>query len=406
MDYYLLTDLTAQLGYELAVSGAETFRVEETMQRVLRAYGVESQVYSIPNCIMVSLEAANGKPLMVMKRIGYHGNDLDAVERLSALSRRLCAETPEVDVAAQWLEETVANRRSYGIALSYLGHFLVAAGFCPVFGGTPRDCLWAGALGLIIGLVTRILDRLEVNPFFSTIAAAFAAAIPAYLGAALGVVDSPDAAIIGALMLLVPGLLITNSMRDIIYGDTNSGINRIVQVLLSALAIAMGTAGAWHLTSPLYGAVTASALTYPAWVQCAATGIACMGFVVLFNVHGGGRPLCALGGALTWMVYLLCGALGFGIYGQNFFAAIFAAAYAETMARIRKYPVTSYQVISAVPLLPGAGIYYTMSLGLGGSMQLSLEKGLQTAGVAGALAAAILLVSTLFRLYTTRRKKS
>ena len=68
-------------------------------------------------------------------------------------------------------------------------------------------------------------------------------ALPAYAAAGLGWLNSPDAAIIGALMLLVPGLLITNSMRDIIYGDTNSGVFRIVSVVLSALAIALGTEG-------------------------------------------------------------------------------------------------------------------------------------------------------------------
>jgi len=106
MDYYLLTDMAAQIGYELAAAGAETFRIEETMRRVLAAYGIECETFAIPNCVMVSLEADNGKPLMVMKRVGFHGNDLDAVERLNALSRRICAETPDLAVAAQWLEET------------------------------------------------------------------------------------------------------------------------------------------------------------------------------------------------------------------------------------------------------------------------------------------------------------
>ena len=152
----------------------------------------------------------------------------------------------------------MSRRRSAGaIPVYYLGNFLAAAGFCPVFGGTLRDSLWAGLLGLIIGFVTRRMDKLETNPFFSTIAAAFAMAVPAYLAAAFGLVDYVDAVIIGSLMILVPGLLITNSMRDIIYGDTNSGVNRIVQVLLSALAIAMGTAAAWHITSSLYGQTAA-----------------------------------------------------------------------------------------------------------------------------------------------------
>ena len=231
MDYYLLTDLAAQVGHGLAISGAETFRVEDTIRRILRAYGIECEVFAIPNCLTISFEAANGKPLTIMKRIGFHGNDLDAVEQFNALSRRICRETPEVEVAVQWLEETQAACRRYSLPVYYLGHYLGAFGFCFVFGGTLRDSLWAGLLGLIIGLVNGFLNRLEVNPFFRTIAASFFMAAPAYLAASLGWMDSVDSSIIGALMILVPGLLITNSMRDIIYGDTMSGVNRLVQVL-------------------------------------------------------------------------------------------------------------------------------------------------------------------------------
>ena len=406
MDYYLLTDLTARIAYHLALSGAETFRIEETMRRIIGAYGIECQAFAIPNCVMVSLEAANGKPLMVMKRVGFHGNDLEAVEKLNALSRRICAETPAPEVAAQWLKETLAERRTYSVAAYYLGNFLGAAGFCPVFGGTMRDSLWAGLMGLIIGFVTRQMDRWETNPFFSTITAAFLMAVPAYLAAGFHLIDYVDAVIIGSLMILVPGLLITNSMRDIIYGDTNSGINRIVQVLLSALAIAMGTAAAWQVTSGVYG-ITASAgsASYPAWAQAIMIFIACTGFFILFNVHGWGSFLCAFGGVVTWMAYLLLRELGVGIYGMNFFASVIAAIYSEVMARSRKYPVTSYLVISSIPLLPGAGIYYTMSFGLEGNMQAALQKGLETAGVAGSIAVAILLVSTVFRLVTSQRGK-
>ena len=405
MDYYLLADMTVQIGYELAVAGAETYRVEETMRRVIEAYGTEGQAFAIPNCVAVSFVTPNTKPLTIMKRVCYHGNDLERIEKLNALSRRICAEVPDPETAQRWLKETTAAVRSYAVWIYYLGNFMAAAGFCCVFGGTVRDWLWAGLSGLIIGFVTRCMDRLEVNPFFSTIAASFLMALPAYVAAGLGWLDCVAVVIIGALMLLVPGLLITNSMRDIIYGDTNSGVNRIVQVLLSALAIAMGTAAAWHITSSLYGQTAASTLSYPFWLQAIAIAVACTGFVILFNVHGWGRCLCALGGVVTWMAYLLCGELGLGPYGANFIAAAVAAVYAEGMARARKYPVTSYQVISAVPLLPGAGIYYTMSLGLNGSTQLALQRGFATAGIAGSIAAAILLVSSVVRLFTAQRKK-
>lgn len=407
MDYYLLTDLAAQVGHGLAISGAETFRVEDTIRRILRAYGIECEVFAIPNCLTISFEAANGKPLTIMKRIGFHGNDLDAVEQFNALSRRICRETPEVEVAVQWLEETQAACRKYSLPVYYLGHYLGAFGFCFVFGGTLRDSLWAGLLGLIIGLVNGFLNRLEVNPFFRTIAASFFMAAPAYLAASLGWMDSVDSSIIGALMILVPGLLITNSMRDIIYGDTNSGINRIVQVLLSAFAIALGTAAAWRVTSGVYGMTVASgSASYPAWAQAVMIFVACTGFFILFNVHDWGSILCALGGVFTWMTYLLCHDLGMSIYSMNFFAAVVSALYSEILARSRKCPVTSYLVISLLPLVPGAGIYYTMSLGLGGDVQAAVHKGLETAGVAGSIAVAILLVSTIFRLVTAQNGKS
>ena len=398
MDYYLLADLAARLGCQLALAGAETFRVEDTVRRILRTYGVECEVFAIPNSLTVSFEATHGKPLTIMKRIGYHGNDLEALEQLNALSRRICREKPTVEEASEWLRQTMARCRVYRPAVAYLGSFLGGLGFALVFGGSLRDCLWAGLMGMIIGFVNRFLDRFEANPFFSTILASFLMAVPAYVAAGLGWLDNPDAAIIGALMILVPGLLITNSMRDIIYGDTNSGINRIVQVLLSAFAIALGTAAAWRITSGLYGLPVSTGVVHPFWVQGLAVLVGCVGFAIRFNVHGGGMWLCTLGGVATWMVYLLAQQLGYGVYSMNFFATLVAALYAEAMARIRKYPVTSYLVVSTFPLLPGAGIYYTMSLGLAGDFHAALAKGLETAGIAGCLAVGILLVSTLFRL--------
>ncbi len=115
---------------------------------------------------MVSLEAANGKPLMVMKRVGFHGNDLESVEKLNALSRRICAETPDPSVAAQWLDETLKGRRHYSVPVYYLGNFCAAAGFCPVFGGTLRDSLFAGLLGLIIGFCLAPDGQARDEPVF------------------------------------------------------------------------------------------------------------------------------------------------------------------------------------------------------------------------------------------------
>ena len=108
MDYNILLDLATDLGYELALSGAETYRVEDSINHVLSSYGVASEVFSVPNYLIVSMITETGKPITRMRRIGFHGNNLDAVERLNAFSRRICAVRPEPKEAMAWLEDVLS----------------------------------------------------------------------------------------------------------------------------------------------------------------------------------------------------------------------------------------------------------------------------------------------------------
>ena len=111
MDYPVLLDLATNLGYELAMAGAETFRVEESISRVLAAYGVESEVFAIPNYLAVNIVTEDGQHLTRMRRIGAHGNDLDAVEMYSGLSRAYCNRKPDPAEGIKWLEYVQKNKR-------------------------------------------------------------------------------------------------------------------------------------------------------------------------------------------------------------------------------------------------------------------------------------------------------
>ena len=406
MDYNTLLDLSTELGYRLAMSGAETFRVEDSINRVLSAYDMPSEVFAIPNCLIVSIETPGGQSITRMKRIEHHGNDLDAVERYSNLSRRICTQTPDPAEALEWLKATDSSRIYYRHILYLLGSFLGAAGWSVFFGGSLIDSLCAGICGVLVGLVNRLLDNLKVNPFFSTITTSFTMAFAAYAMGALHMAENPDAAIIGGLMILVPGLLFTNAMRDIIFGDTNSGTNRIVQVLLISAAIALGTGSAWSLAQLSFGHQIYPEVVAPAyWIQIVASFVGCIGFAILFNIHGNGMYLCGLGGVLSWAAYCLCVHFGVSVIMGNLIAAIVAAAYSEIMARVRKYPAISYLVISIFPMLPGAGLFYTANYLVQGNMAAFSDKGLTTIAIAGMLAVGILLVSTTVRLMTVWRQR-
>lgn len=401
MDYNALLDMSTDLGYELAMAGAETFRVEESISRCLAAYGVQAEVFAIPNYLVVSIITEDGQPITRMRRIGHHGNDLDAVEKFSGLSRAYCNRTPEPKEGQKWLDLVRSKRQYYSMPMQYIGNFLGAFGFGLFFGGNLIDGLCAGLCGILVGFVNKVLDDRKANQFFRTIASSYLMALLAYVLGAAGICPNPDAATIGALMILVPGLLFTNAMRDIIYGDTNSGVNRIVQVFLVAVALALGTATAWSTAEHLWGSpLSASSIAFSIGAQCLFSFIGCVGFAILFNIHGPGGLLCALGGALSWAVYCITVELGSTEIMAYFWSALFASLYSEVMARVRKYPAISYLVVSIFPMIPGAGVYYTMNYAVRGEMELFAEKGMHTAAIAGIMAVGILLGSSVFRMYS------
>lgn len=406
MDYNMLLDVAVELAYRLAMSGAETFRVEDSVNRIMQAYGINAEAFAIPNCLHVSIETPEGQPMTRMRRIGFHGNDLDAVEKFSNISRRICNEKPDPALAMQWLSEASGKLLKYPLPMYLIGNFLGACGFCVLFGGSLIDSLCSGICGIVIGLVTMLMDNLKANPFFKTIAASFIMALLAYFASLMNLSNNVDTVIIGALMILVPGLIFTNAMRDIIYGDTNSGVNRIVQVFLIAAAIALGTGAALTVSGTVWSAPGVGiAANHPLFVESVACLVGCIGFGILFNIHGPGGLLCAVGGVLTWLTYRIVFRLVGDDIAAYFWATIVASLYSEIMARVRKSPAISYLVVSAFPLIPGAGVYYTMNHAVRGDMTLFADQGIHTVAIAGVMAVGILLSSTLVRMLSVRFPK-
>lgn len=141
------------------------------------------------------------------------------------------------------------------------------------------------------------------------------------------------------------------------------------------------------------------------FLPCLWAFLACVGFCVVLNVRTiSGVAICCCGGALGWLVYLLALLAGASDLLGYFLAALVISAYAEIMARVRKYPVTGYLLISFLPLVPGAGIYYTMEYALQGNTQMFLSQGMHTLGLAGSLAVGVLVMSSAVRVIVTIRK--
>ena len=143
-------------------------------------------------------------------------------------------------------------------------------------------------------------------------------------------------------------------------------------------------------------------------LPCVYAFIACFSFGTLFRIRGSGGIICATGGALAWLVYLLTGLVFHSDVVQYFWAAVFLSAYSEGMARVRKCPVTGYQMVAFLPLVPGAGLYNMMERALEGDPDGFMATGIHTLTIAGALAVGVLVVSSLVHMGTDlfRRRRA
>ena len=243
-DYESLLNTAAELGYQLMFSGAEIYRVEESVTRLLLAYGVaEPQVFAIPNCLIISLTTPEGQSITRMSRIPSHGTDIELLERCNALCRNLCKSPVPLPQARGQVDELRTQRRSYRPRQVLAGYFIAPTFFTPLFGGGFWDGLAAGLCGLAVGWCV-IFGRklLGSNNFVRTIAASLAGALGALLLVLLGLGRDVDTITIGVFMVLVPGIALTNAMREIMAGDIISGLSRAAEAILTGAAISLGAA--------------------------------------------------------------------------------------------------------------------------------------------------------------------
>lgn len=405
--YEELLEFAVSLANKLQACGAETYRVEETIDRIVEAYGVERvDAFVIPNSIMASLETDDGQLITKIRRLKGSETLLDGIERYSALCRRICAEKPDMAEARKLLKETEQKVCRYPLPVFFLGTFLIGAGFGVFFGGGLLEALVAGLCGLAIGASQKFMDHLHANAFFSSFVCSFILGFLASLLTAIGASRNADIVVIGAIMILVPGFLFTNSLRDVIYGDTMSGLNRLVQVLIIGVALVLGNSSGVGLTRHIFPDVvfTLSPIDHSLWVQCLAGLVGTLGFGLMFNLHGRGIPFALLGCLISWPVCVVCMRLDVSEPISYLFGAMASAFYAEIMARIRKFPATSYLLCALVPLIPGSGIYYTMDFVRRNMLTEAYEKGMTTAAIAGSVAVGVLLVSTGFRMYSVAKR--
>lgn len=253
MEYGKLINLGAEMGYRLMLSGAEIYRTEDSVRRLLAAYGQpDADVFAIPSCLIVSLNAQGGEPVTRVRHVPSHGTDLECLEQYNAVCRELCSRTPDYELAMERLEDVARGARKFSAGVRLAGYFMVAAFFCLFFRGGADDALLSGLCGTAGALSVMAMSKTASNSFFNTIVASAVSALPALVAGLLWGMDQ-DVIIAGAYMSLLPGLAFTTALRDIMAGDMLSGLTKVAEGILIAVAIVLGTGAAMWLVRVLVG---------------------------------------------------------------------------------------------------------------------------------------------------------
>ena len=235
-----LLEVAVQIGRKLLESGAETYRVEESVCRICMAYGAcDAHVFAVPTSIVATVERQDEAPLTRTCRIRKRGVDLDRVAQLNALSRELCACQQDY-AAVQQLLRNIDAAPGYGKMTLRLAFGAISGFFTLLFGGDAMSALVAFATGFVLKIALDGLERWDVNSIFANMVGGAIIAAVAALATSIGLITNYDRVIIGSIMTLVPGLAITNSMRDLIAGDMLAGVTKFSEALLIGASIAAG----------------------------------------------------------------------------------------------------------------------------------------------------------------------
>ena len=235
---YLLC-LALDVGEGMLKNGGEISRVEDTIERICKAYGATHvEVFSIISFISASVRMPDGSYSSQLRRIKTTGTNLNTLERLNALSREICRTTPTLDIFDERIRE-VKKTPPYPMPVRIAATAAAVGGFALFFGGNLTDALISMLIGAIICMIDAFSSP-RLNSMAKTVVSSLIATLIAGLSSRIGLNTTPDYIIIGSRMILVPGLSFGTALRDLLCGDLLAGSLKTLQACLGALMIAFG----------------------------------------------------------------------------------------------------------------------------------------------------------------------
>ena len=239
-DLSVYTSLALDIGMRMLVCGAQIGRVENSIERMCTAFGAaETHVFSVTSGIIVTCFNKDGSSITQLRRVRSEKFDMNKLEHLNQLSRDICANRVSASDIPTRLAE-IDRSRSHPFWLLIIAYAGISASLSIFFGATAMDAFVSAITGIILCLLERLLLQLHMDRVFTTFLLALLAGLCNVAMVKVGFGAHYDAISLGNIMLLIPGIAMTNSIHDMFVGDMISGVSRFFQSLVIAVIVTFG----------------------------------------------------------------------------------------------------------------------------------------------------------------------
>lgn len=222
-------------------NGGETYRVEETITRMGTGFGLRNvESFAVPSGIFVSYRKKNGEIETAVMRVRRSGINLNRVDAVNSVSRRVARGEMSCEEALNALQAIERRPGELSRPMRMLAAGLSACGFAVMFGGGVADGLVAMLVAALVEGFFALLDRFHMHALVTTLAGSLLSAFLPMIFHCWTGLGTVEVMVAGTLMPLLPGLAMTNAVQDTIRGDMVSGLSHGIQAVLIAALVAGG----------------------------------------------------------------------------------------------------------------------------------------------------------------------
>lgn len=390
------SELAIDIGECLLINGAEIHRVEDTITRICKSAGAEeTEVFCMIKAIVMTVKYTDGTSYTTSRRIIATENNFKRIDKLNALSRRICEGKFTLEAARNKLER-IRTGYECPFIKKIIGYIILAFSSAMFFGGSPFDALMTIPAAVFLALYNVVMKRRGINRSVYNFVACFLSGIIIMIIYLLGAPIHISSVITGTLMILIPGITLSSCIEDLLMGDTTSGILNICESLLTSVAIALGYA----LAIKLFSVTNAYSdpIVYKLPMLLLLSLSCALGYAFMGNVSSKTIIFASLGGAVTYLVYYFVLLSVGNNFVSIFIAASAGALYSRICANIFRSPATVFSTPSMIPLAPGNALYLTINYALSGNGELMQKYFIETLLISSGIALGLLVIILLFQL--------